>query len=508
MSAITLNKTIMKERLFKFAVFSRLSLLVMQVFFNKLLPDHNADVFKPFHEESEMSTLDNLVAFILGGLKRWDGVYFLHITEYGYTYENTLAFYPLYPLIVRLIANTVLFPLQFIAHYQSVLCLASASVNFVVFVKSACVLFELGQEVLKNDRVAYKGALLFSITPSSIFMSAPYSECLYFYLTLRGLLSLERGNLLHASLMFGMSFVSRSNGSLNICFLLYVLSKRTLRELKRLWIDARINFLVRLTTPWLFITSTFIPYVLLFAISTMPFVLYHWYVYKLYCTKDITLEMPGHLKQYGEDNNLKSPDHEPSSWCNNWIPYSYGYIQSHIWGQGFLKYWQLKQVPNFLLAVPVTMVTLSLACTFFKHNRYTCLTLGYDEVGSAKKSEDVDSLFRLEGSALVPYVLHALSLTVLTRLLFSSCPVLYWHCAHLITPHTTRQKQYNEYDVSAKRLESVEVTCPHAKPWTNLLTNQIWNIQQEPIVTKLILVYFIGYFVIGVLLFSNFLPWT
>lgn len=300
------------------------TLLFLQVFFNKLLPDHDVDVFKPFHEASELSTLDYLVAFILGGLERWDGVYFLHITEYGYTYENTLAFYPLYPLIVRLIANTVLLPLQFIAHYHSVLCLASASINFVVFVQSANVLFELGQKVLKNDRTAYNAALLFCITPSSIFMSAPYSECLYFYITLLGLLSLERGHLLRASLIFGMSFMTRSNGSLNICFLVYVLSKRMLRELKSLSIDARISWLVRLTLPWLFISNTFIPYVFLLVISTTPFVCYHWYVYKLYCTKDITLEIPGHLKQYGEDHNLKSPGHEPSSWCNNWIPYSYG----------------------------------------------------------------------------------------------------------------------------------------------------------------------------------------
>ena len=31
-------------------------------------------------------------------------------------------------------------------------------------------------------------------------------------------------------------------------------------------------------------------------------------------------------------------------WCSQRIPYLYGYVQSHYWGVGFLRYWQPQQV--------------------------------------------------------------------------------------------------------------------------------------------------------------------
>ncbi|XP_020100872.1 GPI mannosyltransferase 2 isoform X4 [Ananas comosus] len=55
--------------------------------------------------------------------------------------------------------------------------------------------------------------------------------------------------------------------------------------------------------------------------------------------------------------------YEPRPWCKAKIPLLYGFIQSHYWGVGFLRYFQAKQLPNFLLASPI----LSLAVCSIVH---------------------------------------------------------------------------------------------------------------------------------------------
>ena len=59
--------------------------------------------FSPLQNTSR--PLDSAVTFLTSGLTRWDGQYFLHIANNGYSYENTLAFFPLYPVTIRAVAD-------------------------------------------------------------------------------------------------------------------------------------------------------------------------------------------------------------------------------------------------------------------------------------------------------------------------------------------------------------------------------------------------------------------
>lgn len=73
--------------------------------FNALVHDHAAtDVFNPpdVSAPSKSTPMDDAVEFSLSGFRRWDAIYMIHIAEHGYTYEHTVAFFPAFPLMVRL----------------------------------------------------------------------------------------------------------------------------------------------------------------------------------------------------------------------------------------------------------------------------------------------------------------------------------------------------------------------------------------------------------------------
>ena len=51
---------------------------------------------------------------------------------------------------------------------------------------------------------------------------------------------------------------------------------------------------------------------------------------------------------------------EPSEWCQYEPPVAYSYIQRVYWDNGFLTYWEAKQLPNFLLAAPAVVILIFL----------------------------------------------------------------------------------------------------------------------------------------------------
>ena len=97
---------------------------------------------------------------------------------------------------------------------------------------------------------------------------------------------------------------------------------------------------------------------------------------------------------------------------------------------------------------------------------------------------------------------------MLTRLLFSSTPILYWYSAHLLFPDTKRQEQGNKYDLRSSASTEVEDDKNLDSKWANIVTDKICNFGKLSFQGTMILLYFLGYFVIGIALFSNFLPWT
>ena len=53
-----------------------------------------------------------------------------------------------------------------------------------------------------------------------------------------------------------------------------------------------------------------------------------------------------------------------SLWSDKLIPLPYSYIQDSYWNVGFLRYFELKQIPNFLLAASMILLSSDAVLTY------------------------------------------------------------------------------------------------------------------------------------------------
>lgn len=195
------------------ALLSRLGVITLQVISNHLVPDHDAGVFvAPRDPEAAPAKLDGAVNFFLGGLHRWDGQYFLHISEYGYSYENTLAFFPLFPFIIKIATSSLGGSTPMITYRELSLVLA-VLLNLVCFVLAAKALYKLSNLVLGNKKKSELAVILFCFNPASIFFTAPYTEALFSWLSFSVMAQcIDDINSVFITIPLSLSILCRSNG--------------------------------------------------------------------------------------------------------------------------------------------------------------------------------------------------------------------------------------------------------------------------------------------------------
>lgn len=362
------------------------------------------------------------------------------------------------------------------------------------------------------------------MNPASIFMSAPYSETLFSFLTFSSMLQFEQ-NQFWSACSIGLSFITRSNGIITAGFKLHMKVTEFLRQLLTMK-----KVITKFSTMCIGIWSLFwmqvLPFIFYFIICISPFVVYELLAYQIHCKDKISGSIPTHLSVYGQQKGYKIRNGRISPWCNYSIPIPYGYVQSEIWNVGFLKYYQFRQIPNFLLAIPVTILSMSAILHFVHLNKHNFITLGLlPNDTDYKKSDHQESATTrdvLQSRRLLPYIFHLMfyvifcwlfiHIQVMTRMVFSSSPVLYWYAAYIMTTEACEQprQNYNKWDVSGFQSEKHKVETKYNLQHNirNILMDQIFNFHCQNLQTKLILSYFIGYSVIGTILFCNFLPWT
>ena len=82
-------------------------------------------------------SLDYTLKQALSVFLKWDAFYFLHIAENGYIYEHQLAFFPLLPWLMRILA----LPLNNFLGHRLALLFAGCLISNVSFVLAALALY-------------------------------------------------------------------------------------------------------------------------------------------------------------------------------------------------------------------------------------------------------------------------------------------------------------------------------------------------------------------------------
>lgn len=404
-----------------------------------------------------------MVERTLGHFVRWDGVYFAAIARDGYTYEHIGAFFPLYPLLVRVLARGVARLACGTLQRASCIVLAGALLSNACFVLAALVLRALGRAVLgrrgAGAAVADRAALLFCASPASIFFSALYTESLFALLSLLGLWALAARPwpraLAPAALALAAATATRSNGAVSCGFVLYA-AAATVVPLDRvlcgtLPLRTALATLFRDRTA----TASTLRRAFCAGLAAVPA-----------CAAVLApvVAVQVHAAHVWCAPAVRAAANPLSAWCDaprvlGAVPNYYGHVQAAYWGQGFLHYWRAEQLPNFALYAPMLALVAHGTAAFFVPSRT-------HKAGStaAPRLPPRAVVYVVHAAALALFALLCMHVQVGTRLLAAAAPAVYWYAAQLT--------------LASRRGAA------------------------------LVLAYFASFFVVGTILFTNFFPWT
>jgi len=448
------------DKILRVAITSRVVLFMGQYVSNCMFEDFDT---------SNSITLQYNKSFqhVLSGINNWDSIYFNHITTTGYTYEQMLAFMPAYPYIVTMATKLIYLPNE--VFYIQIIGFV---LNLFLFPMACYYLFQLTILVSNDTNMASIATIGFIFNPANIFLMSSYSESFFVCLQFALLYYMESKSYFIACVLINITMITRFNGVINIFFLIHYLLKHKLEGRKD-------NSIVTLLLTVLELRFVVKLAVYLIASFTL-FILWHVYVYSTYCKQSYPT---GH-------------------WCNWKIPLSYAYIQQNYWNVGFLRYYELKQLPNFVLAFPVMLLLLRALSTHLINNRpleqikYLGLidhTVQNKYLGLIDHTVQIKYLGLIDHtvqnkamikspSRIFVYLVHATFLLmsgmtsfhvqILTRMICSSSPVIYWTFGDVILQYFNSRTSYSKT------------------------------------IAKLLLVYFLLYNVLGLVLHCNFYPWT
>lgn len=150
-------------------------------------------------------------------------------------------------------------------------------------------------------------------------------------------------------------------------------------------------------------------------VSVTPFVLHQYHAYLSFC-----------------HDSFSRPE-----WCERAVPLIYSYVQERYWGVGFLKYWKISQIPNFVLGAPPLILLICTSSTHIFEVRPQIARRKEKTQNLPPTPPHFAPIYKLD---ILPYAIHALvfslillfaSHTQIVLRLASSLPFTHWAAAAL-----------------------------------------------------------------------------
>jgi Gpi18-like mannosyltransferase len=178
-------------------------------------------------------------------LLRWDSEWYKIIASEGYKYDGdpglrqTVVFYPLYSTLCRLVSEVLRIELV-----DAMLLVANLAA-----VTAVLLLFKLVRERF-GDRNALATVAMISFFPSSVFLSAGYTESLALLLMVSFFLAVARERFFAAAVLAGLAVATRSSGIVLFPVLLWELWR--CRSPRRFLIEAVPLSIIATSGLWLY----------------------------------------------------------------------------------------------------------------------------------------------------------------------------------------------------------------------------------------------------------------
>ncbi len=151
----------------------------------------------------------------IGGLfttwNHWDAANYVRIAQFGYQTRFDVAFFPLFPLLIAIIA----YPLGAWSYLAVGTLISNAALLGALFV-----LYQLATDI-GGEQVARRTLLYLCIFPTAFYFFAAYNESLFLLLTAGALLAMRRQRWWIAGILGFLASLTRSAGLLLVIPYLY-----------------------------------------------------------------------------------------------------------------------------------------------------------------------------------------------------------------------------------------------------------------------------------------------